>query len=604
MQFNRIRIIFSGVIGNILEWYEFALYAYFATNIAQQFFPNTDKFLSLLNTFGVFAIGYLMRPLGAVFFGYFGDRFGRKKTLSISIILMAIATTSIGLIPSYQSIGMWAGVLLVLCRSLQGIAVGGEYSSSVVYIIEQAPAKQRGFFGSLSLFGGYFGMLLGSSVSTLVNHLAYGTPYYNYAWRFSFMIGLLLGVLGFYIRTRMPETPAFVEEERKHKLLANPVWDILRFHPTLVLRGVGITLLPAVASYTLFTYLPTHIAQYGSLSLEKALMLNTMALIVILIGIPSIGFLSDRFGRRNFLLGAPILVFMFSFLFFKMFSQISMLYVFIAQALLGLMYCCSEAVIPAFLASMFAVNQRCTGVALSLNIANGFFGGTAPLVATLLIQKTHNYSAPSIYIMAIAVIAMIATLCSLRIIARSDESPNIKRTVRFAENKDISGIMEVLESNLIANRKSIKKDILEQSGFLIHGFTAEEMQKFMADEGNYICLVSREQDVVIGYIIACDLRMVEAGLYEKLNRSPEKTLYYKHIAKLPNKKNVADKLLQFLVDEAKRRGYKKIVCLISEDPLENKPSKLFHEKFGFVKKGRITDEDLILSVWQYQVVST
>lgn len=315
--FHSARILFTGLIGNVLEWYEFAIYGYFAADIAHQFFPEQDRFSSLLETFAVFAIGYFMRPVGALVFGYFADRLGRKKILPISILMMAIATMAIGLIPSYKFIGIWAGILLIFFRLLQGFAVGGEYSSSIVYVTEQTVPKKRGLFGSLTLFGAYFGILLGSFVAALVSHLAKETAYRESAWRIAFIIGVLLGALGIYIRKKMPETPDFTDAKLRGKIVHNPLKNLFRFHRMAILLGCGITLLPAVSSYLVFTYLPTYISQYGKIPEDESLTLNTLALIVMLIGIPIVGYLSDRFGRFPFLFLSPVLLILCSHLLFS-----------------------------------------------------------------------------------------------------------------------------------------------------------------------------------------------------------------------------------------------------------------------------------------------
>lgn len=281
--FSSARVIVPGLIGNILEWYEFSIYGYFAADIAHQFFPKQDRLSGLLETFAVFAIGYFMRPLGALFFGYFADRFGRKKILPISIIMMAIATTAIGLIPGYNKIGAWAGLLLVFFRLLQGFAVGGEYSSAIVYVIEQTPPGKRGLFGSLTLFGAYFGMLLGSSVAALISYLAKDTSYYEFAWRIAFLFGIFLGTIGIYIRKKMPETPEFSLAKKEGRLEKNPLKNLFCFHRMKVLLGIGITLLPAVSSYLVFSYLPTYTSQYGKIAEDQSLTLNTLALIVMLL---------------------------------------------------------------------------------------------------------------------------------------------------------------------------------------------------------------------------------------------------------------------------------------------------------------------------------
>ena len=409
-----IRVILPALIGNVLEWYEFSIYGYFAVDIAHQFFPKQDRISALIETFAVFAIGFLMRPVGAVIFGYFADKVGRKKILPISILMMAVATMSIGLIPTYNQIGVLAGVLLLIFRMIQGAAVGGEYSSSIAYIIEQAPKPRKGLMGSLTLFGAYFGILLGSGVCALISYEMKNSPYYEYAWRGAFLLGIFLGILGLYIRKNMPETPEFIEAKKKGQLLENPLGDLLKSHLKPLLLGIGMTMLPAVCSWMIMAYFPTYIAEYGKIAQYQSLVLETCTLVVILVSIPIFGFFSDRIGRFFFLFASPILLFFASYFLFHQVLSSSLWAVFIAQASLASMYILSEAILPATLASIFPVNQRCTGIALSVNVANGFFGGTAPLIATLLIKGTGNVNSPSWYVMVIAMVSLFAASIALK----------------------------------------------------------------------------------------------------------------------------------------------------------------------------------------------
>lgn len=406
-----VRVILPALVGNILEWYEFAIYSYFATDISHQFFPQQDALSALIETFAVFAMGLLMRPIGALIFGYFADTLGRKKVLPISIILMALSTGAIGCVPSYAQIGIWSGILLVLCRMLQGLSVAGEYSSSMAYVFEQAPHRKKGFLGSLTLFGAYLGIILGSGVSTLLSYFAKDTLYYDYAWRGAFIVGLFLGILGLYLRRNLPETPEFIEAKSTGRLLKNPVKDLIFSHPKKLLLGIGLTLSPAIASWLAIAYFTTYTTRYGKMAEYQALALETYTMLLVLIAIPIIGYLSDRIGRFFFWFFSPFLLLIFSYALFHPLLSSSIGVVFLAQGTFALMYVMSEALIPSTLASIFPVNQRCTGIALCLNFTNGLFGGTVPLVATLLIEKTGYLYAPAGYLM----LSTLVTLWAVRI---------------------------------------------------------------------------------------------------------------------------------------------------------------------------------------------
>lgn len=408
--FRFVRIILPALIGNILEWYEFAIYGYFAVDIAHQFFPDKDKNASLIEVFSILAIGFFMRPIGALVFGYLADQKGRKKILPISITLMALATTLIGFIPTYDQIGIGAAILLMICRVVQGFAVGGEYSSAITYIVEQTPLAQRGFFGSLSLFGAYLGILLGSIVAATLSYLTKDTPYFDYGWRAAFILGIFLGAIGLYIRKKAPETQEFLEAKKKGKLKKNPLKALFTTHFTSLICGTGMTLLPAVSSWLIMAYLPTYTTQYGHLVEYEILSLESYVLLIILFCIPLFGYLSDQLGRFPFLFAAPALIFSLSPFLFQTLLNSSLGLIFLAQTTFAIFYILSEAVLPATLTSLFPVNQRCTALALCINIANGFFGGTAPLIVTFLIKRSENPYSPAWYLMIIALISFIATV--------------------------------------------------------------------------------------------------------------------------------------------------------------------------------------------------
>ena len=404
-----MRRILPGIVGNIFEWYEFSLYAYFATDISTQFFPHTAKSTALIETFAVFATGFITRPLGAMFFGHYGDKFGRKIMLNVCLILMAAATCIIGLIPTYNSIGMMSVIVLLICRMVQGFALGGEYSGSVVYLIELADPNRKGFFGAMALSGVYTGLILGSLVSAITVHLAKDNTYHEYAWRLPFLLGIFLAILGIYIRRHMPETKEFSQALQEQQLVGNPTLTILKTCPFRVLQGIAVNLMPAVASYIVLSYLPTHIVEHTRFQLDYALFINSLTMLLVLFVIAAVGYYSDKIGRKVFLLAGTILAFLGAYPLFVLTSSNSLWIIFCAQTTLLLLASLTESVIPATLSRLFPVHLRYTGVAISLNVSNGFFGGTAPLVAIYLVQNI-SLAAPGLYIMVMAIISLCAVL--------------------------------------------------------------------------------------------------------------------------------------------------------------------------------------------------
>lgn len=403
----RKKIILSASVGNMLEIYDFALYGYFAPIIAQLFFPRTDKFMSLLATFGVFALGFLMRPLGAMLFGYFGDRIGHKKTLSASIILMAVPTTLIGLLPTYAQIGVWAGVLLLICRLLQGLATGGEFTGSIIYITEHAPSTRRGLYGSWAMSSTFTGFLIGSGVSALFSSLLSAESLSLWGWRVPFVLGFVLGIVGLYLRLRMPETPYFLAIQAENKLVKNPLFSAFKEGYKTMLIVAALNFLPAASYYLSFVYLSSYFAIYLKLPLHTALTINTISMFVLTLVTPFMGFLSDKIGRKPMLVTGALGFIVFAYPLFLLMQLKTFTAVFLAQLGFTLLVGCLFSVIPATLVELVKTNIRYTAISFPYNLSSAIFGGIMPLVATFLIEKTGNLVAPSFYLICGGIVMIV-----------------------------------------------------------------------------------------------------------------------------------------------------------------------------------------------------
>ena len=412
------KLFVPGIIGNILEWYDFSLYGYFAPVIARLFFPTSNQLLSLLSTFGVFAIGFLMRPLGAIIFGYFGDKIGRKKTLAFAVILMAIPTTLIGLLPTHQEIGITAGVLLTLCRLLQGLAVGGEFSGSIVYITEHAPNDRRGMYGSWAMFSAFTGLLIGSGVSALASLLS---PHAlnTWGWRVPFLMGLILGFVGLYLRLHMPETPNFLSIKNKHEILNNPTTRAFKSFIFPMILMMGLVFLPAMSFYLLFVYLSSYMTDFLHVPMRVALTVNTISMIGIIIIMPWIGLLSDKIGRKPVLYSGALGFIILSYPLFLLLQHATFISILFAQTCFALLVCLTYASIPATLVELVPTAIRYTAMSFPYNLSNAIFGGTAPLVATYIISKTNNPLSPCFYL----IFAGIVMLCCVFILKESYDKP-------------------------------------------------------------------------------------------------------------------------------------------------------------------------------------
>jgi MHS family proline/betaine transporter-like MFS transporter len=227
---NLSRNTIGGIVGNILEWYDFAVFGYFAPIIGAQFFPSEDSIASTLKAFGVFAAGYLMRPVGGAIFGYFGDKIGRKRALEISVLLMAIPTTLLGILPTHAQIGSIAALLMVILRLVQGLSVGGEYTGSIAFITEIAPPHRRGLWGSLTSCGAIAGIMLGSAVATVAHYFLDANALASWGWRVPFILGIVVGLFGFWLREGLKETDQFEKLKDSGQIQRNPLMDALTFH--------------------------------------------------------------------------------------------------------------------------------------------------------------------------------------------------------------------------------------------------------------------------------------------------------------------------------------------------------------------------------------
>src|SRR5712691_5030567 len=289
------RAILAGIAGNVMEWYDFTVYGYFSAVIGRQFFPADDPISSLLAAFGVFAAGFLMRPFGSLVSGHTGDKIGRKAALTTSVALMAVPTFLIGLLPTYQQIGIVASALLVLLRLVQGLSVGGEYTTSAIFLVERSAPGRHGFLGSFGPFGACGGVLLGSAIGAAVTSVLEPGSVYGWGWRLPFVLGITVGLCGLYLRRQIGDDAVPRAGPRP---VASPVPEALRTEWRSILRLVGLNAAYAVGFYLCFVYITTYLRQTEHVSASKALDINTISIVVLILLIVPAGALSDRLGRK------------------------------------------------------------------------------------------------------------------------------------------------------------------------------------------------------------------------------------------------------------------------------------------------------------------
>jgi MHS family proline/betaine transporter-like MFS transporter len=401
------RAIAASALGNATEWFDYGIYAYGVTYISAALFPgNVDE--AVLFALATFAISFLVRPLGGLFWGPLGDRLGRKSVLAFTILLMAGATFCVGLVPNYADIGFWAPTLLIVLRMVQGFSTGGEYGGAATFMAEYAPDDRRGFYGSFLEFGTLAGFSLGAFLMLAFSLLLGDAAMHEWGWRIPFLIAAPMGLIGMYLRSRMEDTPIFREAGHAGKRAeTQPLALLMRRHwqPMLVVGGLVVAL--NVVNYTLLSYMPTYLQRRIGLSPDEALIVPIIGMLFMMMFVPLAGGLSDRVGRRVMwrvsLIGLLVAVVPLYMLMATGFAG-----AIVGFILLGLLYVPQLATISATFPALFPTSVRFAGFAIAYNISTSIFGGTAPALGSALITLTGNELMPAFYMMAACLVGLAA----------------------------------------------------------------------------------------------------------------------------------------------------------------------------------------------------
>ncbi|MFO1208986.1 MAG: MFS transporter [Amaricoccus sp.] len=404
------KVLTASFIGNFVEWFDYASYGYFATVIAAAFFPEIAPTAALMATFAVFAISFVIRPIGGIVWGSIGDKIGRRTALSWSILIMSGATTLIALLPSYAQIGMLAPVLLLVVRMVQGFSASGEYAGATSFIAEYSPTARRGFYTSMVPASTAAGLLAGSLMSAALFGILTEEQMQSFGWRLPFLLAFPLGLIGLYIRLKLEDTPKFRELEETHHVEATPVRELFTDYRKQIAIAFGVTCLNAVGFYLILSYMPTYLITEMGMGQTESFIATSISLFAYIFLIFLMGQLSDRFGRKTALITASLLFMLLTVPLFSMLDGATFLTIVLIQIAFGALLTINDGTLPCFLSEIFPTKVRYSGFAFSFNTANALFGGTAPFVATWLISLTGSKLAPAWYLVAAAAVALVAML--------------------------------------------------------------------------------------------------------------------------------------------------------------------------------------------------
>lgn len=395
------RLLLAGVAGNLLEWFDFAVYGFFAVTIGKVFFPKEDPVAQVIAAFGVFAVGFLMRPVGGILLGHIGDKHGRHTAMLISVIAMAVPTFLVGLLPGYETLGLAAPILLLLLRMVQGLSVGGEYTTSIVYMIEHSNPKRQGLVGSLAVSGAIGGMLLGSGCGAVLANLLSEQQLQEWGWRIPFLIGLLLGLAGVYLRREPPPST-----EIRAPLARSPLVEVLKNHRVVMVQVAGLSLVNATVFYLAFVYAVSWLEMVDGIAADTALEINTVSLLALLPLMLLGGWLCDRVGGKRVLTFAAVLIVIFAWPLLWLMHQPETGLIYLGQLGFSVAVGLYLGAQPAYMVKVIPPAVRCTAAGLGYNITLGVAGGLSPMVATWLVHRTHNDLSPAFMMVAAGILTL------------------------------------------------------------------------------------------------------------------------------------------------------------------------------------------------------
>ncbi|WP_341750674.1 MFS transporter [Candidatus Tisiphia endosymbiont of Sialis lutaria] len=405
---NKRKLVFASGIANAFEWYDYALFSLFAPIIGAKFFPGSNPSSSLLHAFEAFALGYLTRPIGGVFFGVIGDRFGRRTALSASIFCMSLSTALIGMLPTYDEIGITATILMILVRMLQGLSMGGALTGSISFVIEHAGVAYRGFSSSVSMSSICIGLLFGSGISQCIQSFLSAEQFDDWGWRIPFLLGIFILFAGLYIKKYTSETPSFQSMKEDGGILKSPLKKVISVYWFDMIISIFINSTGSVLFYLQATYLMSFLKINRNFTNDEVNNLANYCYIIMAIVTLCSGYLSDIVGRKKiFVFNLLVIILVIPFL-IQAIETGDFCVIIISQIVLSILAACYIGPEPALQAEFYPTNVRNTALSLSYNIATSIFGGTTPLVIAYLVQETGTITSSIYYIIACAILSLIA----------------------------------------------------------------------------------------------------------------------------------------------------------------------------------------------------
>src|SRR3984893_5650129 len=404
------KAVVAGTIGNVLEWFDFGIYGYFAPFIGRLFFPRSDPLASLFSAFAVLAVGAISRPLGAVVFGWIGDREGRRASLMATVLLMAGATFMIGILPTYAQIGVLAPPLLVVAALLQGMSSGGEWGGSAAFMVEYAPENRRGFIGSFQQVSTGAGFFLGSLFGLAVTSTMSPQTILDWGWRLPFLSGILLGAIGLYMRLQLEDTPKFKALRQRGERSRSPLMDSLRTQYAGIIVAFGYNVIQSVGYFTMLTFMPSFASEVLKLPPDRAFLSNSIQILVFVLSLPVMGAFSDRIGRKPMMLAATLVLMLVTYPLFQLIIKGSLFTIILCQLVFGIVLAayCGPAV--AATVELFPTRLRYTSTSIGFNLAVALLGMTSPMISTHLISVLKTPAAPGYVIIAASAISFVAVL--------------------------------------------------------------------------------------------------------------------------------------------------------------------------------------------------